>query len=507
MGLEEELQGYEKIARKAIEDFGLFPDFMRMDVEISDEYEVNLDPIVWRLSIRAPPHSAQYVYSLVIHELGHWKFCPSSLYYEEKILQGVSKVVSGDLAFYLSEMFEDVIVNAVSSLLFRDFSKGMFHFLRFSKGKANTAFFVINMHLWGHLVSKGETKVKGGVGKCIEACLQSLFGDWRHLSLEEKVWILMRREQWEEKAEEFVRCLYPLFKRYKTQFNFYTEKVKELEVRKEFSRMRILRGEKPLYLSDFESLDALYTFISPEIEIEEEKKREGYGTPISMLSLRRFERDDSLKDVEWGQTRVIGDEFLLFVPDYSFSSDIQGDSQGSFIPDLCFLVDSSGSMGIEGRFDPWERKGKYHYLLCSVYGILKYLERRGKAQKMKFNCLNFSSSTISSGWRNYFEIEEVKKILFQFQGKRTTPDGGKIKEMSTHGEYLVIMITDGELQNFKKVKDTFECVMEKGEFALINCGTPNEFTDFVSAKGEFVKVVHDSADIQSIAIRLAKRYY
>ena len=98
-------------------------------------------------------------------------------------------------------------------------------------------------------------------------------------------------------------------------------------------------------------------------------------------------------------------------------------------------------------------------------------------------------------------------MLFRFQGKRTTPDERKIKELSTHGEYLVIMITDGELQNFKDGKDAFECVMENGEFALINCGARNEFTEFVEAKGGFVKVVHDPADIQSIAIRLAKNYY
>lgn len=160
---------------------------------------------------------------------------------------------------------------------------------------------------------------------------------------------------------------------------------------------------------------------------------------IDWPSIRFIERLDGTTDLELYQRE------LPLEIDASVHKDLGG------VPDLCFVFDSSGSMG----FNPRAGTGEYHTAVLTFYSIVNGLEKKGIAPLLNYNVINFSDTTFSSGWHCYKELMEVKDKLFRYQGGWTALNVQELKKIRDYrrDNYILFLLSDLGLNNQKNFEE------------------------------------------------------
>jgi hypothetical protein len=219
-------------------------------------------------------------------------------------------------------------------------------------------------------------------------------------------------------------------------------------------------------------------------------------------------------------------------------------------PDICFIIDTSGSMkcgsqylcrshsyktpgwcdtcpskdicgGYQDESDnalptrcrgstsfiPWGNKSKYHYALLGVYGVLKWLKSQGVAEKSKFISINFSSATISSGWQEYANIDTVRRNVLNPKFGETHLNKSILRSKLEGKEIMVIlMLSDGEISNWPDIKNDFKKIISDHFFSFIQIG---EDTSSTARDMENIGVkvfrVKGAEDLSELMIDLTKK--
>jgi len=223
-------------------------------------------------------------------------------------------------------------------------------------------------------------------------------------------------------------------------------------------------------------LDVLYEERAPEIMVNAKKEDgKGWSYPIAPYGKEPFDpATHELNRIRLNKMMLNGDAEMVFAASkFKYPIDIKVREGIKKLPDICFIIDTSGSMMGEGDRDqiPWGDKSSYHYALMGVYGIVKWMRNMGIAPFIKYSAINFSNSTISSGQSSFGDLRVFKDTLLSPQSGGTEIDLKVIKqEFEGRDKTLVVMLSDGEIYNWGSIRKRFLTIMLKHQPVFIQIG-------------------------------------
>jgi len=420
-----------------------------------------------------------------------------------------------------------------------------------------------NLSIWGdqldwELLEEFFTNKKE-ISKKVNKILEIL--DCQEGDLKFKVDRLLH-SPWDQKAYFLAKILEKVAKKSRFKNKICREsfgpsqpsEVKEKE--KSFSQQSVLCCFKegkglPTYLDQFFILDALYQGLAQEIKIEVEQKKEDLSYPLIRFGRKEF-------DPKKHQINQIDEKSLVFDPEkgilknYNFeikrhrlSQNLPLEPGGKKFPDLCFIIDCSGSMsepkepypwvkeeGLKVKFKefwgkvtrsygkalhfkeyrgdlplPWGYQTKYHFALIGFYGCLKWLKAQGIAPYLKWLIIRFATNSYSSGWKEYWQIEDLKRFLFVMPEGATQLSKQLLqKELGGKDPTLIIMLSDGSLQGWPRLRPTFKDIISRHYFALIKIGLDkNEFTEDLENWGYPITRVKKKEDLSQVIIDVTRQ--
>ncbi|MBM3200163.1 hypothetical protein FJZ53_04450 [Candidatus Woesearchaeota archaeon] len=285
---------------------------------------------------------------------------------------------------------------------------------------------------------------------------------------------------------------------------------------------KLLKNEKHVpytsqFLAQFWKLDQLYKSRAGKIALyAEEQSRSSQDEEKMSVEEMPFEEFEP-KDIDWASTRILTKNGgTKHVELYKYSNPLilpfESEEQPVGIPDLSFILDSSISMG----FKPFEGEGQggYHFAVLAFYSILNYLEKEGLAPLLNYHMINFSDTTYSSGWRNYSELMEVKKTLFDYQGNGTTLDPKALEDLRDNRKdnLLCFMLSDtgfNSMDNEAKIIEEVDKIIGTRSigFYLFQLGYPSRFSKAMEERNIPVQYVKSAEDFMNKSIRFSKSLY
>jgi hypothetical protein len=263
-------------------------------------------------------------------------------------------------------------------------------------------------------------------------------------------------------------------------------------------------GVNPLkYCSlEFDSLDAMYRQRVADMEIKSDSiSRAGMALDIAHMSREKLQDGlPSLNYIDWGATRFGPDgELELYNKKLPITHQTPATTSPGGFPDLLLLVDSSGSMS----WKPRTGSGQYDSLLRAAYSIFAFLEKRNKAQHMKYAAVNFSGRTLSTPWKPYSELSDIKKLLFNKQNAGTVFNSEVLEELArtNSDNFMCLMVTDGAIRNSSDVvKIVGEMVARGNKFVLIQIGKPSPLVQALRQMTVPVHVITDHRQLRGLCL-------
>lgn len=211
-----------------------------------------------------------------------------------------------------------------------------------------------------------------------------------------------------------------------------------------------------------------------------------------------------LQQLAWGQTFCCptdtgAAELQLFYSEHTVKIPESPKPDPGYLPDISFWIDSSGSM----EFAPLTGEGEYDILIRAIFGVFKWLNEKGYAPYINYSVLNFSDETLSSGWQSWQDRDKIDKVLFNYSGLGTSLDLIKARELifSTDRFFIVIMITDGHIENHEELKDLIiKFNRKKYKHVLIQINASTVFADNLRASGITVYDIESHHDLIDLVI-------
>jgi len=307
--------------------------------------------------------------------------------------------------------------------------------------------------------------------------------------------------------------------------NPFDDKLKDPEELKKIVRARLEAGgnkagraQQPSWMDPLLFMDLLYESASPEIVIKAQADRKGQSLPLVPYGREPYDPEShSIRQVRFNRLlpsiggRIGG---ILDFAAFRHYEPIElpfTDSLMKGFPDICFIIDTSGSMQ-EGGTDKmfgWGDGSKYHYALLGIYGVIKCLRARAIAPYIQYNSINFSNETRASGWKPYDMLFEVKKNFLspQMGGTEIRMDTIRKELLNRPKKAVIIMLSDGEIGNWGSISGDFIGVIRQHMPVFIQtCGTNQTTQDMQRAGIPVFKVSADN-DLATLMIDLTIRSY
>ncbi len=297
------------------------------------------------------------------------------------------------------------------------------------------------------------------------------------------------------------------------------------DVKQQIISVGIGKGHEVGYISRFELLDTLYRERAEDILVQviSKKKADQLLGPrgssvVAYLDRERVSGDFDIARIDWPRTLIIGrggkEEVVLFQKDLPLLDSDPFERKGGEIPDLAFIVDSSGSMGA----DLVRGYGPYDLLLRSIYSIFRMLEKNRKGYQMRYSVVNFSGRTVFSGWHPVQELDKVKRALLRYQGSGTTLDTATIDKLVSERKdrFLAFLVTDSMIWNVDEVEHALDRLVDAGNYLVqfhighrwgFELGQHKPLYARLAAKGLPVHVLSDPADLVGLSVEWAEKFY
>lgn len=130
------------------------------------------------------------------------------------------------------------------------------------------------------------------------------------------------------------------------------------------------------------------------------------------------------------------------------------------LPDLMIVLDSSGSMNWD--FNKKKISGKYHVALLASFAALHYALSQGSYVAV----INFSEKTHFTEWTNDFR--SLERQLLNYQGSGTVLPSRKMLNLAKRADTrsCVVVITDFEIQNWDDAYTDFLNLLEMGNMLI-----------------------------------------
>lgn len=280
---------------------------------------------------------------------------------------------------------------------------------------------------------------------------------------------------------------------------------------------RVGRAGKYGSTASYEDLNSIYENLAPQVHISTRMRKKGLSLPVTEYGYENYDpQNHKISRVNFKRPVVdprspfeskLGSPVNFQVPMHRHYVNVPCGMGKKSFPDICLLIDTSGSMR-EGGYHvgiPWGEKSAYHYALLGLYGIIKYLDRAGIAASILWNIINFSDSTRTSGWKTFQQISELKKHALTPQFGGTEINTNVLREQLSHGVSLVIMLSDGEIYNWEKIKDDMEDIITPHYISFIQIGKETRVGKDMQDFGAGVVTVKRKEDISELMVDLTKQ--
>lgn len=232
--------------------------------------------------------------------------------------------------------------------------------------------------------------------------------------------------------------------------------------------------------------------------------------PVSPLTVRPAaeNRMPPLRDINWPRTLLYPDKdnaesgrLQLYWNEQYVTVPTPVAGQPNAMPDISFWVDSSESM----TFEPFKKQGRYDLLLRAIFGVFRWLETQEHAPYLNYSVLNFSSETKYSGWKSWQERQAVFDALFDHQNGGTTLLDVQVMDQfinNTARPFVVVMITDGELENGRAVENRItEYFNPNRNLILIQIGPESKLSKKLRAGGFSVYSIDNAEALEGLVLR------
>jgi hypothetical protein len=274
-------------------------------------------------------------------------------------------------------------------------------------------------------------------------------------------------------------------------------------------------GSRMSYVNRFESLDGAYRDRAERIVVEFTGRQAPERTmPLFNMRRRALGKDEPIPtNIDWSRTLFPKDgDPKLFVRELPFKIPKHAKEEAGQYEDLLLLIDFSGSMTWNGKALDGS---KYDLCLRSAYATVKFLEDSGKAPFMQYALLQFSDRTNWTGWKEYKDLDELKDtLLSEHGGSATLLDPAAVERAGaeSRGNFLALLITDGQIQNAQEALEACTELIRKGnDVALINIVGAGErmcgFEKAMESAGAIVKCVNKPEDLVGIVLNIVHDRY
>lgn len=213
----------------------------------------------------------------------------------------------------------------------------------------------------------------------------------------------------------------------------------------------------------------------------------------------------TLGEIDWGATRPMPDGRLeLYRKHLPVEKPIPVHTAQGGIPDLCYVVDSSGSMRWHWR----QGQGPYDCLLRAIYSVERFLGKTRKSPLLRYCAINFSNTTIRTRWCGFADLVEVRKLLFRHQNGGTRLDCQVLRQVAAESRdrFLCFMVTDGQLKNAAEVAATAADLAARGNwFTLIQIGASSTLVKLIGEAGLSTHTIATASELEGLCLEYAKR--
>lgn len=267
----------------------------------------------------------------------------------------------------------------------------------------------------------------------------------------------------------------------------------------------------------YDKLDSIYTDLAPQVHIHTKMNRKGLTLPVveygyeeydsKVHQINRVTFKRMVVDPDSPFKQKIGRMINFQVPQYNYCINVPCGAGRKSFPDICLLIDTSGSMRDGGyHVDiPWGEKSGYHYALLGLYGIIKYLDSENIAPSILWNIINFSDTTRASGWKTYQEIAQLKRHALTPQFGGTEIDVEVLRKELTRDPCLIIILSDGEIYNWEKIKMDMEEIIQPHYVSFIQIGKETRVGKDMRNFGAAVVTVRRKEDISELMVDVTKQ--
>ena len=173
-------------------------------------------------------------------------------------------------------------------------------------------------------------------------------------------------------------------------------------------------------------------------------------------------------------------------------------------PDIAFVVDNSGSMD----WDPATASGKYDAVIIMIFSLLHWLETKHFAPLLRYQLMCFSTQTRTTGWLDYYHLEELYRVLFHYEGSGTRIAAQPFETLlkSSHKK-AILMLSDGEITNHVEVKLLLEKYKSQIIFLYVQLGPATKMTAHLHDLKLPVLFIKDPRRLPALALEFFGRLY
>ncbi|MHA1758973.1 MAG: hypothetical protein ACTSVV_19565, partial [Promethearchaeota archaeon] len=270
-------------------------------------------------------------------------------------------------------------------------------------------------------------------------------------------------------------------------------------------------GEKNLSygfasFDSIEFLDALYKYRIKNMEIKIPKLKNEKSLPIGWLNREILTENDNLFDFDPMMVYFLpgSDDLLIYKKSVPITIDERASDREGGFPNLAIFCDDSGSMD----WNPLSGAGKYDAVLVTLYSLFEWLQKHQFAASIEYNITCFSNTTRSSGWLNYFNLNNILPIIFRPERGGTQINVKKFKDIINYPkEKVVIIITDGEIFNHKELKKELKRNRNNINLLFVQIDSMSKMAEELKEMGFSVVQIKDISKLSVIILDFVKKSY
>ena len=252
--------------------------------------------------------------------------------------------------------------------------------------------------------------------------------------------------------------------------------------------------------------DSLYRQRIKQMEVKLKSTDEKSQLIYGWMNREQIKENETFKDFDPLKTISLpdSDDVLLYRKTQPLIDENAGSKPIQTFPNLALICDNSGSMD----WDPLTGTGKYDSLIITVYSLLEWLKKKKFAPVIEYNLTCFSSTTRTTGWIDYYHIQQLFEVLFAYEGQSTEMDINILEDILVSPKDKAIgLISDGEIANYIELKILLEKYKNKLKFILIQIGTESKFMEEIEKLGLPAIMIDNINDLSKIVLTFVEKVY